>query len=119
MKDTKDSIPPTHLTPDNYLKCPRCNNDKLFTILIQYLIKDGIPAPSSITTIEELAEWSDYNTIICDACGFYLTWGGVTWREVDGVNAERKKPMSKEEVLKSIPLEVLEQMLKERMEPSS
>lgn len=114
MNDTKDTIPPTHLTPDDFLKCPRCNNDREFTVLIQYMIKGGIPNPKSITMIEDMAEWKDYNTVVCDKCSFYLTWGGTTWNTVGEANLGVNAIQTKTELLKAIPLEMLESLLKER-----
>lgn len=122
MKDAKNSIPKTHLTEDGlFLMCPRCKNAKKFTALIQFKTLNGMPQPLRfLNALDEFDdEWRDYNTVICDECSFYLIYGGP-WRQVGNESWKSKSVFShwtqrsKDELLKSIPLDVLEEMLNEK-----
>jgi hypothetical protein len=98
--------PPEEPRLDGVLKCPRCSNSKHFIILIQ------LSSCGTITTIPEAfqsAEWCSWNMVQCAECWHYLVDGGK-WRTGE---APRPKP-SKGDILKSIPLEVLEALLRKK-----
>ena len=88
------------------LQCPHCGNNKHFLTLIQ------TSSCGSITTISDAllhAEWCGWNMIQCAECYHPLLDGGK-WRTEKPTPPKR----SKGDLLKSIPLEVLEALLREK-----
>jgi len=121
MDFAKNIIPKTHLYNDgqfDWLMCPRCKNTQVFTVLIQCKVTDGLPNPKSIniSAIEDDTQFIDYNTIICEKCFFYLTWGGATWQLPKDREIQKKENAAalEEEILNSLTPEEIQAFIKRK-----